>query len=211
MRPLISTDLSTLINHLPFSRSRRTPSPFTDEEANSNGLASLGKVSNEKPYNEPCANPAQQGQKYRHISQCQTDPPQPILGRGQSGVQTHRSRIESYTPEMFDYITLEKPKPSPNKKAKLASEKRRGPKKSEAENQSNNNSNTPLIRSALPQTKAIIHRPQSSIFKKSTTPINEPTSTQLKTIIHNPQSPYLKSTSPLNESTTPKTKAIFHS
>ncbi|KAL8887712.1 MAG: hypothetical protein Q9215_004749 [Flavoplaca cf. flavocitrina] len=124
MRPLISTDLSTLINHLPFSRSRRTPSPFTDEEANSNGLASLGKVSNEKPYNEPCANPAQQGQKYRHISQCQTDPPQPILGRGQSGVQTHRSRIESYTPEMFDYITLEKPKPSPNKKAKLASEKR---------------------------------------------------------------------------------------
>ncbi|KAL8868835.1 MAG: hypothetical protein Q9198_008046 [Flavoplaca austrocitrina] len=124
MRPLISTDLSTLMNHLPFSRSRRTPSLFTDEEANSNGLPSLGKVSDEKPYNEPCANLNQLGQKYRHISQCQTDPPQPILGRDQSGVRTYRSRIESYTPEMFDYITLEKPKPSPNTKAKLASEKR---------------------------------------------------------------------------------------
>ncbi|KAL9009204.1 MAG: hypothetical protein Q9180_009422, partial [Flavoplaca navasiana] len=48
----------------------------------------------------------------------------PIPGRGQSGVRTHRSRIESYTPELFDYITLEKPKPSLNTKAKLASEKR---------------------------------------------------------------------------------------
>ncbi|KAL9609580.1 MAG: hypothetical protein Q9204_009139, partial [Flavoplaca sp. TL-2023a] len=86
----------------------------------------------------------------------------------------------------------------------------RGPKKSEADNLPNNDSNAPLIRSALPQTKAIIHRPESPIFKKSTTPINEPTSTQLRTVIQNPQSPYLKSTSPLNESTTPKTKAIFH-
>ncbi|KAI4244229.1 MAG: hypothetical protein L6R42_010510 [Xanthoria sp. 1 TBL-2021] len=124
MRPLTSLDLSTLIDYFPFSKSRRTASPFTDEEANSSGLPSLGKFCNEKPYDGACPDLAHPGHKYRHISQCQNHPPKPSCGRGHRDVRTHRSRIESYTPEMLDYVTKEKSKPSSTAKGDLASEKR---------------------------------------------------------------------------------------
>ncbi|CAL8583153.1 hypothetical protein XPA_008787 [Xanthoria parietina] len=121
MRPLISLDLATLIDHLPFSKSRRTASPCTDEEANSSGLPSLGKICNEKPYDGPCPDLIHPGHKYRHISQCQAHPPKPVPGGVHRDVQTHRSRIES---GMLDYATNDKSKPSPMAEADLASEKR---------------------------------------------------------------------------------------
>ncbi|KAL8674378.1 MAG: hypothetical protein Q9168_001238 [Polycauliona sp. 1 TL-2023] len=124
MRPLISHDLSTLINRLRSSVSRRTGSASTDEEATSSSLPSLGKLCNEKPSNGPCPDLIHPADKYRHISQCQTHPPKPVHEHGNREVGTHRSRIESYTPEMFDCITLEKSKPSSTAKADLHVENR---------------------------------------------------------------------------------------
>ncbi|KAL8647378.1 MAG: hypothetical protein Q9226_006456, partial [Calogaya cf. arnoldii] len=124
MRPLISLDLSTLISHLSFSKSRRTASPFTDEEANSSDLPTLGKHCNEKPYDVPCPELTQPGHRYRHISQCQNPPSKPIHGRDHRDVRTHRSRIENYTSEMFDSVTLRKSKPSSTAKVDLVLEER---------------------------------------------------------------------------------------
>ncbi|KAL8734527.1 MAG: hypothetical protein Q9166_001427 [cf. Caloplaca sp. 2 TL-2023] len=114
MRPLISVDLSTLGTYLYFEKFRRTPSPFTiDEEATSSGLPSLGKLCNEHPYEGPCPNLTHHPHNhYRHISQCQTHPSKPVHGRGDRDNRTHRSRIESYSPDQMEEINLASTKPS---------------------------------------------------------------------------------------------------
>ncbi|KAL8717085.1 MAG: hypothetical protein Q9225_005635, partial [Loekoesia sp. 1 TL-2023] len=113
MRPLISIEFSSLSSYFSFSKSRRTPSPFTnDEEAttaakensssSSNGLRSnIGaKLCNEKPYDGPQEyfnDIHLQSDNRHHISKPNTTHTQ----RGYRDVRTHRSRIESYSPDLF--------------------------------------------------------------------------------------------------------------
>ncbi|KAL8685848.1 MAG: hypothetical protein Q9218_007509 [Villophora microphyllina] len=68
MRPLVSAEFSSLSSYLPFSRSRRTGSPFTDDlenSKNSSGLPSIGKLC-EKPYDGARPNPIYPRGESRH-------------------------------------------------------------------------------------------------------------------------------------------------
>ncbi|KAI4244644.1 MAG: hypothetical protein L6R40_002848 [Gallowayella cf. fulva] len=126
MRPLFSLDRSRLSTHLPFSKARRTPSPFTftDEEEAGGGLPSFGKLCNEKPYDGPCPDLTHHPRNnYRHISsQYQNHPPKPVHGRGRySDVQTHRSRIESYSPDQLAQMDAAKARLSSTSKTHRAS------------------------------------------------------------------------------------------
>ncbi|KAL8951739.1 MAG: hypothetical protein Q9222_002318 [Ikaeria aurantiellina] len=87
MRPLISIELSALSSKIPFVRSRRTPSPFTDEEN------SIGKL-----YEKPYDGPSLEVQPHRVPAQSDPPPSKSISCRGHRDVRTHRSRIESYSP-----------------------------------------------------------------------------------------------------------------
>ncbi|KAI4197699.1 MAG: hypothetical protein LQ350_005768 [Teloschistes chrysophthalmus] len=68
MRPLISVEFSSLGSYLPFSRSRRSGSPFTDDLENSkngSGFPPVGKLS-EKPYDRVCPNPEYTREENQH-------------------------------------------------------------------------------------------------------------------------------------------------
>ncbi|KAL8832390.1 MAG: hypothetical protein Q9170_004891 [Blastenia crenularia] len=106
MRPLVTIKfthikLSSISTYLSLSKSRRTGPSTTDEEANSSGLRSIGKFC-EKPYGGPCleVQPVRDARQNGH--QDSQHASRPISHRGYKGVRTHRSRIESYSPEKYD-------------------------------------------------------------------------------------------------------------
>ncbi|KAI4122416.1 MAG: hypothetical protein LQ338_005839 [Usnochroma carphineum] len=123
MRPLIHVEFSNISTYFSLSRSRRTDSPFSDEEMKmeaSSGLRSIGKLC-EKPYDGPCPAPVIAGRP-RHSgpwspettihgssdSGCK-DPSRPLINRGYRDVRTHRSRIESYSPEKLETSDSDSP------------------------------------------------------------------------------------------------------
>ncbi|KAL8637267.1 MAG: hypothetical protein Q9228_005448, partial [Teloschistes exilis] len=104
MRPLISVEFSSLSSYLPFSRSRRSGSPFTDDLENSkngSGFPPVGKLC-EKPYDRVCPNPEYTREENQHYLNDQHALRNICRGRGFRDVRTHRSRIESYSPQNFD-------------------------------------------------------------------------------------------------------------
>ncbi|KAI4095365.1 MAG: hypothetical protein LQ344_001663 [Seirophora lacunosa] len=109
MRPLISLDFSNLSAYLSFPRSRRTGSPFTDEETKtetSSGLPYSGKLW-EKPYDGPHADA--DGNLHHILSHSSRRLAEQHENRYPRN-RTHRSRIESYSPNTS---ASESPKPSP--------------------------------------------------------------------------------------------------
>ncbi|KAL8855202.1 MAG: hypothetical protein Q9221_000108 [Calogaya cf. arnoldii] len=163
MRPLISLDLSTLINLLSFSKSRRTASPFTDEEANSSGLPTLGKHCNEKPYDVHSPGLTQPEHKYRHISQCQNHPSKPIHGPSLQQHCSPRPKAENLSNSNAPLDESATPKTE-------AIIHRPTFKKST----SSFNESTTI------QIDPIIQRPKELKSKKSNIPLNEPTSPKVK-------------------------------
>lgn len=134
MRPLVNFEFSNLSTYFSFTRSRRTASPFSDEEAateSSSGLRSVGQLC-EKSDDEPCPAPViarhpRNGSssfpetKHQHLSSDSSRhhprhrPSKPIYhDRGYRDVHTHRSRIESYSPDtpQPDYLKVD-PLPNP--------------------------------------------------------------------------------------------------
>ena len=99
MRPLVSVELSNIKDYLPFNRSRRTGSPFTDDLENSSNKPSITKLCSEKPYDGPCylfcGNQNAGHRSSKHLTIGGDHGP-----RGE--VRTHRSIIESYSPHQFD-------------------------------------------------------------------------------------------------------------
>ena len=111
MRPLVSVELSTIKNYLPFNRSRRTGSPFTDDLENSSNIPSITKLCSEKPYDGPCYlcdNRNAGHRSSKHLTNGGDHGP-----RGE--VRTHRSRIESYSPHDFNPLNTTRGKPSTTK------------------------------------------------------------------------------------------------
>ncbi len=106
MRPLITFEFSNLSTFFSFSRSRRTGSPFSDEETKtetSAGLRSIGKLC-EKPWDGSRSDPGDpldQHPAYRSYRQSILQPTKPHSQHqlGYLDVHTHRSRIESYSPD----------------------------------------------------------------------------------------------------------------
>ncbi|KAI4258842.1 MAG: hypothetical protein LQ352_001053 [Teloschistes flavicans] len=101
MRPLISVEFSSLSSYLPFSRSRRSGSPFTDDLENSKNSSGMPPVG-EKPYDGFCPDPKYSRGQSRHYLDDQHALRDICGGRGFRDVRTHRSRIESYSPENLD-------------------------------------------------------------------------------------------------------------
>ncbi|KAL9004532.1 MAG: hypothetical protein Q9188_002658 [Gyalolechia gomerana] len=114
MRPLVSFKFSSISTYFSLSKSRRTGSPFTDEE-NSTGIRSTGKPC-EKAY-DGLSSEIQHTHESRpnrhHISHQMSRPnhcpSKPYHSHRE--VRTHRSRIESYSPEKYDPLRAHPPKP----------------------------------------------------------------------------------------------------
>ncbi|KAL8941282.1 MAG: hypothetical protein Q9216_002343 [Gyalolechia sp. 2 TL-2023] len=114
MRPLVSFKFSSISTYFSLSKSRRTGSPFTDEE-NSTGIRSTGKPC-EKPYDGPSLEIQRthgRQPKKHHISHQMNHPAhRPSKPhRDHREVRTHRSRIESYSPQKYDPLRAHPPKP----------------------------------------------------------------------------------------------------
>ncbi|KAL9601880.1 MAG: hypothetical protein Q9219_002233 [cf. Caloplaca sp. 3 TL-2023] len=109
MRPLVSFQFSTLSTYFSLPRSRRAGSRFTDEEENSSGLQSIGKLC-EKPYDGSCTEnrPTCDSQLAVHYNI--HHPSKTFSGdRSHRDVRTYRSRIESYSPDKYDPLRAHPP------------------------------------------------------------------------------------------------------
>lgn len=115
MRPLVSFKFSTLSSYFSHSKSPRSGYPTTDEE-NSTGIRSNGKPC-EKPYDGPSLeiqhNHGSRPNRH-HISHQMNRPSHHPSKprRSHKEVRTHRSRIESYSPEKYDPLRAHPPKPT---------------------------------------------------------------------------------------------------
>ncbi|KAL8761467.1 MAG: hypothetical protein Q9184_002424 [Pyrenodesmia sp. 2 TL-2023] len=134
MRPLVAFEFSNLSTFFSFSRSRRLDSPFSDEETKtetSTGLRSIGKLC-EKPWDGSRTDPGDspdQHPAYRNNSQSilHTMQTQPEHQPGYRNVHTHRSRIESYSPDTSKSDSLNAAVPPPIRRA-IPSSAPRNPK-----------------------------------------------------------------------------------
>ncbi|KAL8922596.1 MAG: hypothetical protein Q9208_005100 [Pyrenodesmia sp. 3 TL-2023] len=119
MRPLVTLEFSNLSTFFSFSRSRRTGSPSSDEETKtetSTGLRSIGKLC-EKPWDgsrsDPGASPDQHPAYRNRQSILHPMQTQPQHQREYRDVHTHRSRIESYSPDTSQPDSLKVAVPPP--------------------------------------------------------------------------------------------------
>lgn len=115
MRPLVTFKFSTISSYFSHSKSPRSGYPTTDEE-NSTGIRSTSKPC-EKPYDGPSLviQHTHDSRPNKHHISHQMNRPNRHLSKPQRShreVRTHRSRIESYSPEKYDPLRAHPPKPT---------------------------------------------------------------------------------------------------